>query len=1098
MNFAFLSRLPTKHWLLVGGLLGLGSCPAFAQEKPAAQVSLPLATLNAEVERLTQAGKYEEGVVLAEQALGQARAQLGEQHQGCAAPLNNLATIYEALGRYSQAEPLFVEALALRKKLLGEQHADYALSLNNLAGLYDSMGRYAEAEPLYVQALALRKQLLGDQHADYAETLNNLAGLYKTTARYTQAEPLYLAAIAIDRKQLGAQHPSYAIDLNNLGRLYEVMGRYAEAEPLYVQALAIRKQKLGEKHPSYLTGLNNLGAFYRTMGRFAQAERLYLKVLALRKQFFGEQHPDYAVALNNLGNLYSAQGRFAQAEPLYVQALAIRRQTVGEQHPAYAGALNNLAALYRAMGRYAEAEPLYVQALAIRKEKLGEQHPDYAQSLNNLAGLYESMRRYTQVEQLYITALAIKKQQLGEHHPEYATGLSNLAALYRTMGRYAEAEPLFTQVLAIREEKLGEQHPDYALSLHSLGVLYRLMERYTQAAPYCEQALNLRKHLLGEQHPDYAASLNAQALLYAATGRPEQAYAANAQATAVVRQHLRSTFPGLSEREKQQFLATVSNSTEIGHSLLLCLPPAAVPAAAAQAYDDLLFTKGLLLSGTAGMQRQLQASTDTALVRRFGEWQATKRRLAAALALPVAQQQKQGLDPGKLHAQANLMERELASRSATFRKGASLPTITRAQVQRTLRPGEAAIELVRYRWHRRAFTDTTYYSAFVLAPGRQAPQLVVLRNGTELERRYLPAYRRLAHATADARGAVEVGTAADAEAADAKLLYQAFWQPLAQALPPGTKTVYLSADGVYQQLNLNTLQNPTTGQFLLDELDVRLLGSTRELVQEPGERPAKGGEGVLVGAPSYRLPADAAGAPVAALGATNSAGSSRSNSLLATGEVPPLPGTAREVAEVDSLLAAAKWPRRRYTAAAATEEAVRDLRHPRVLHIATHGFFVPETRETGTLITPAQGAAAATTDPLLRSGLLLAGVSNFRDATDKPATEDGILTAYEASLLDLQGTELVVLSACETGLGQVQAGEGVYGLQRGFTVAGARSILMSLWKVDDAVTRELMAAFYKNWLGGNSKHEALRVAQRQVRQLHPDPYYWGAFVLVGE
>ncbi|WP_227609756.1 CHAT domain-containing tetratricopeptide repeat protein [Hymenobacter translucens] len=980
---------------------------------------------------------------------------------------------------------------------LGQAGATIA-SLNQEAKRLYQAGQYEQGVLVGQKAVALAKQKLGEQHPNYATSLCNLALLYESTGRYAKAELLYQNALAINKKQLGERHPHYTASLNNLASLNKLMGRYARAEPLYLAALATNKQELGEQHPGYAVSLNNLASLYTAMGRYAEAEALYQKAIAIEKQQLGEQHPSYANSLHNLASLYTAMGRYAETESLYQKAIAIEKQQLGEQHPSYANSLHNLASFYESMGRHTQAETLYQKAIAISKKRLGEQHPSYANSLNNLANLYESMGRHTQAEPLFQTALTIRKQQLGTQHPDYAASLNSLASLYMSIGRYAQAEPLYQKALAIERQQLGEYHPDYANSLDNLGSLYKLMRRYTQAESLLQKALTIRKQQLGEQHPDYANSLNNLAELYECMGRHIQAGALNAQAVTILLQHVRVTFPGLSERERQQFLITISLTAEFGQSVLSKIGfNNAFPATATTAYNTLLFTKGLLLAATAGMQHQILASSDTALTQRFARWQAAKRQLATARSLSLTEQKTHLLDLAQLAEKANQMEKELAAKSATFEKGTSLPIATCQQVQRTLKPGEAAIEMVRYRWFRNTFTDTIYYSAYVLTPRSKTPQLVVLRNANELEGRYLPAYRHLTHSATGTRGAIDAN-AATANLADPKVLYQAFWQPISRALPPGTKRVYLSADGVYQQINLNTLQNPATGKFLLEELDVRLVGSTRELARKPATGSHPVNEGVLVGNPAYRL--STAMEPMARASASPRGSYNYRESFLKAGEIPPLPGTADEIEELDRLFAAANVPRRRYTQAAATEEAIRDLHRPRVLHIATHGFFVPESRtvsaQNGKKLTEAQTSAAI--DPMLRSGLLLAGVTNFRDAKVKPATEDGILTAYEASLLDMQDTELVVLSACETGLGEVLNGEGVYGLQRGFTVAGAKSIMMSLWRVDDLVTKQLMAAFYKNWLSGQTKRAALKAAQLQIKAQHPEPYYWGAFVLVGE
>jgi len=1120
--------------LVLAGAFSLVGGSALAQGN---RSTAQLDSLNKQVVKLTAANKIQEGMAAALQAEALAKKTVGVEHAAYADATTNLAELLATTGQFAKAEPLYLQSVAIRKKALGESHPDYALALVNLAQLYAATQRFAQAEPLYGQALGILKGAVGENHPSYATALGYKGEFLMVRARYAEALPVYQQVAAI-RKELGGVNSSeyitaklnlalltstmghyaeaeagfkeaiallkdrqaerpleYVRAMNNLGLLYLTTSRYAEAEPLFTVSRGLFKKLYGEKSAAYGIALSNLGNAYSHLGRFDEAEEPLKQASIILKQVYGAQHANYAVVLNNLGFVYKAQGRYAEAEPVYANTLAIWKQALGVKHPNYALTIDNLAQLYQVMGREADAEALLKQAVATRKEALGEQHASYGQSLHNLALSYRRAGRYSEAEPLMQQADAIVKKNFGEKHIDHANSLSNQGELATMMGQYAEAEPLFDKALQTIKEVVGEQHPYYAMTLNSKAVLYARTGR--DAEPLFKEALAAQKKSLGEDHPNYAKALDNLALYYQEKGRYAEAQATNAQAVAVLKRHLRSTFGGLSEREKQQYAASLMASTEVSHATLASQVGArGVAPATTQVYDNLLFTKGLLLASTTGMQQRLLASNDTALIARFRQWQAAKRQVAAARALPLAQQKERKLDPEQLDLKANALEKELAAKTTAFQQNAGLPTATWQQVQKSLRKGEVAVELVRYRGQWAAVKDSVYYSAYVLTPKSKAPELVAVRNGNALEEKFLPGYRQLTHTPGTgARGAV-VAVATGAPV-DAPALYRAFWQPIAQALPPGTKTVYLSADGAYQQVNLATLQNPATGKYLLEELDVRLVGSTRELVQT-AKKPAapKTGEGVLVGAPAYRLAAPA----TPTLVASTRTDYSRSERWLAGGEVPPLPGTAQEIDELDGLLTAAHWPHRKLSGAAATEEAVRELRCPRVLHIATHGFFVPAAKAASS---PSRDVATpetspSTADPLLRSGLLLAGVSNFRDAAEKPNTEDGILTAYEASLLDLQGTELVVLSACETGLGQVQAGEGVYGLQRGFTVAGARSILMSLWKVDDAVTRELMAAFYKNWLGGNSKRGALLAAQQQIKQQHPEPYYWGAFVLVGE
>jgi CHAT domain-containing protein/Tfp pilus assembly protein PilF len=437
---------------------------------------------------------------------------------GRAAALDQRVSILRSAGKSQEALTLAQEALEIRKKVLGEEHPHYASSLNSLAGIYMAMGDYTRSEPLYRQALEIMKKVLGEEHPGSANSANNLAEIYVSMGDYARAKPLHRQALEIKKRVLGEEHPDYAGSLSNLAALHELMGEYANAEPLYRQALAIRKKVLGEEHPDFAGSLNNLAGLYLSMADYTRAEPLLRQALEILKKAFGKEHPDYSVTLNNLAYLHRAMGNYARAEPLLLQTLEIRRNALGEGHPDYAQSLNNLAALYESMADYARAEALYRQAMEIWKKVLGEAHPDYATCVNNLAALYDSMGDYARAEPLYVQALEVRKKMLGEEHPNYASSLNNLAELYRSMKEYTRAKPLYHKALAIRKKVLGEKHPDYATSLNNLALLNNSMGDFAAAEPLYRQALGIRKNVLGEVHPRYAGSLKNLGVLYSSTG----------------------------------------------------------------------------------------------------------------------------------------------------------------------------------------------------------------------------------------------------------------------------------------------------------------------------------------------------------------------------------------------------------------------------------------------------------------------------------------------------------------------------------------------------------------------------------------------------
>jgi CHAT domain-containing protein/tetratricopeptide (TPR) repeat protein len=438
---AFSTPLPTLIVGLVVGILLVG--PANAQS------SEDLESLNKQIERLYEAGKYTEAVPLAERYVALARERHGGEHAELATALHHLAQLYRVQGRSDEAEPLYKQSLAIREIALGPDHPDVGVSLNDLAVLHYAQGRYPVAESMIKRGLVIRETALGPDHPDVGQSLANLAMMYQVQGRYADAEPLHKRALLITEKALGTEHRDLAQWLNNLAELYRVQGRYAEAEPLIKRALAVTEKALGP------------------------------------------DHPDVGIRLNNLAVLYHFQGRHAEAEPLYKRALTITQNALGQDHAFVGQLLNNLAELYRAQGRIDELERLMKSALAVREKALGPDHPDVGVSVNNLALLYQNQGRYAEAEPLHKRTISIFEKALGPDHPDVALALNNLAALYDSQGRYADAEPLYRRSLAIREKALGPDHPDVGQSLNNLAWLHFVQRDWTTAAMYWQQGTDL-------------------------------------------------------------------------------------------------------------------------------------------------------------------------------------------------------------------------------------------------------------------------------------------------------------------------------------------------------------------------------------------------------------------------------------------------------------------------------------------------------------------------------------------------------------------------------------------------------------------------------
>ncbi|AEE52253.1 CHAT domain-containing protein [Haliscomenobacter hydrossis] len=984
-------------------------------------------------------------------------------------------------------------ALCLITGLLSAQTVDSVAlrrvdSLIQVSRTLSSKREFDKALEVNAAAEKLALEKLGKESAAYGNCAFNRGRVNALKRDNSEAEKWYLEAIAIREKVLGKQHSDYAGALNNLAILYKSMGKYDQAEPLYLEAMETRKKALGKEHPNYAASLYNLALFFQDIGKYEKAELLLLEAKDIFGKVRGKEHPDYAASMNGLALIYMDMGKYENAEALYLEATTIREKVQGKDNSDYAESLNNLASLYRSMGNYEKAEQLHLQAIAIKGKILRKEHPSYALSLNNLAILYRAMGSYEKAEQLYLEATTIKEKTLGKEHPGYALSLNNLAILYWIMGNYEKAEPLYLQAIAIREKKLGKEHPEYASSLNNLALLYLDMGRYEMVESLQLQAKVIREKALGAAHPDFAESLGNLAILYMANNNYAKAESFYIECSQANQSLLEKAIRHLSERELGKYLNKFSESQDQALSFVKL---STSKEATAACFDNSLFYKGFLLQ-TGGQLKRLSLSDPTA-AENFNLLKSYERRLATQYSQPIAQRDSAAI--ADLEAKANDLEKDLAQTVAGF--GQALRQVKWQEVQTALKPGEAAIEFVSYRFYHKNKTDSTLYAALLLLPGKDSPKFIPL-----FEEKQLTALLKT-------DGSPQAPFYNDLYANDKKgeQLYDLIWKPISGALPQGA-TVYCSPSGLLHRLNLGAIPTPD-GKTLAEKNRLSILGSTRQLVVPPLPTTQQSATAQLYGGIQY----DAT--PTVAINTT-----AKPEDLAAR--------SGPDITQNDSTLRGENWNYLRWTeveisAAAnvmkskgivsnlkkgseATEESFKALGEgspsPRILHVATHGFFFPDPKE----LKPGEGQAIGektfkvSDNPMIRSGLLLAGGNHAWKTGNplRPELEDGILTAYEISQMNLSNTELVVLSACETGLGDLVGNEGVYGLQRAFKIAGAKYLIMSLWQVPDFQTQVFMTAFYKHWLEGKmAVPEAFRATQAELRGKYSgEAFKWAGFVLV--
>jgi CHAT domain-containing protein len=757
--------------------------------------------------------------------------------------------------------------------------------------------------------------------------------------------------------------------------------------------------------------------------------------LALEK--FGRESAKYGNCCFNRGKINYINRNYPEAQKWFLEVKAIREKTLGKEHLDYAKSLMILGVLFQNMDAYEQAELFMLNAIAIYEKILGKEHADYASSLNSLASLYKDMDNYEKAELCLLNAIDIYEKILGQKNPDYASSLNSLASLYKDMGNYEKAESLYLATIDIWEKELGKDHPYYATDLNNLAILYTEIGLVEKAEPLYIEISQLEQDELRK-----AIFLSEQELRY---------------------------YVGLFYSSQDEALSFVQQSankkiTEV-------------------CFDNSLFYKGFVLQAIGQIKRL--SLSNPLIAENLNLLKTYASNLAYQYDLPIADFDSTAV--AALKDQVEELEKELAQTC-----GQAFQQVKWQQVQAALRPNEAAVEFVNYFFDPKEQTDSMMYAALVLLSGAASPIFIPLFEEEQLatllktEGKQQPAFYNNLYAA---------GKTGDQ-------LYNLIWKPIAAALPKGTM-VYCSPSGLLHRINLGAIPTPD-GKTLTEKHHLNTLGSTRQLVVPQVFASTQNATAQLYGGIQYDATplvtanSDKKSDDIAAQRGPNWGGENDSTlrgdiwNYLRWTEVEI--STAAEIMKGKGIALTVK------KGAEATEESFKSIGvngpSPGILHIATHGFFFPDPKDEQM---SGEKVFKVSENPMIRSGLVLAG-GNHAWKTGKslrPDLEDGILTAYEISQMNLSNTELVVLSACETGLGDLVGNEGVYGLQRAFKIAGARYLIMSLWQVPDFQTQVFMSAFYKHWLEGKMAiPEAFRTTQSELKAKYGDAFKWAGFVLV--
>jgi CHAT domain-containing protein/tetratricopeptide (TPR) repeat protein len=1020
--------------------------------------------------------------------------------------LANLLTICQAnknINNYNEAERILEKALRHIEKHVGKNDQDYVnvylifTTVVEKTGHKEKLSNAPKITSKHEQEII---KTMGLQ--DAGKQIEELGGYIKNGQ--------YLKAIVFFEKWSDAMinyfsskgdFETIALTQMGLGQCYLETGNLKKADELYTAA-KVSTEKLDNKNLTKTLVMATVGEFYQMTGARKLAETQYLDAMKIlsdnydkaTKEEKEKNNEQYFMIAGKLGNLYTGWGYHEDAENIFYDVLRFKRENHDENSMEVALAKADLANLYRQMELYPSAEALFLECEPILKKKLGENNINYIGFLSGMAAVYHQRGKYTKAEPLYIKCKNFYLQSLGNKSERYIGVIIDLSVMYFHMEAMEKAKEHFKILNDLMLYQADNFFP--SLSEKERSLFYANTSRRLNT--YCSFGVRYAATHPAEANEIYDLQLLTKGMLFKSFNK--------------MRENVLESGDDSLKFQYQQWL-DVKNQLSRSYRM------------SAQEKQAAGIQEAKLESLANNLERRISKSSElfANILRARPNWKSIQQKLKpdeAAIefvrikeAFPVYEFKYMGKGlrfdtlgaDGFAEAVVIVSDRCSASKAGIAEgdlilsingistKGKWMDELSdllaenpaKLTLKRKSDQSSYDVSLATDSVFERSFDRKYVYAALILtAKNPDNAEVVKLPAGDLMDTKFLKYYQY----------AIKTKS-------DDQISYKNYWLPISQKLS-GIKKVYISPDGVYNSINLNTLLNPSTGKYLIDEQEIVLVSNTSDILLSDKQKPS--GEAVLIGFPDYYKSDFSSSATKSAdepINSYSNLAKDTSQRFMSGSTVNELPGTKTEINAIEELLRPLQISVKKYIAGEATEEKIKKIHSPKILHIATHGFFLTEASlnaDENTRSITAASYKALQENPLLRSGLLFAGAGKtIAGESQAQVDEDGILTAYEAMNLDLQHTELVVMSACETGLGEIKSGEGVYGLQRAFKAAGAKSILMSLWKVDDQATQQLMREFYSGWLKQNEKHSSFREAQLKIREKFAHPYYWGSFVMVG-
>ncbi|MEQ9403969.1 MAG: CHAT domain-containing protein [Cyclobacteriaceae bacterium] len=902
-----------------------------------------------------------------------------------------------------------------------------------IAGAYNNVGLILwetndKKRSLYAFQKGLSQELKSKDSAN-TELLGiyyNLSALYQEIGSFKEAANYLRRAGVVIETNLKGNTPDELTYQFRQGIFHRAVGNFNES----ISALesAIRLNSTLNDDSTQIALQIALGTTYKQFGDFKKSEEALVKAIEQSK---GKNEIQHLTAIDRLSSLKIDQGEYSDSENYLLYNLEQKKEKFAGDPLLILETLNGLGGLYYKLNDLVSANDYMNQAL----ESSGQIRNIRPYMINNLGTIYMKQGDLENAQKYFEESSEGFKSLFGSMNPDYASSLNNLAYTYKEQGKLNEALNLYTKVLDMDKVIYGENNQRYATSLNNVALLYLQLGNTSLAGKLLQRAKEIRANALGDFHPLYIKTLNDLGIYYLISKDSIKAMDEFNLALKSEIKHMEDIFPVLTDNQRKLYFDQARSNIERFCSLAF-KDRFINTLYAEDALNHFINTKGVLFYASEKMRRLVQSSGDNQTKRTYDDWREKKYKLAQAYLLTQDERRIQGISIKDLEDECAALEKKLALKFKVFSDQEKTSYHKWQEISNSLPDSTVTLDIIQYRNYtvevidkkiNQGFEDKSHYAAFIIGSDSLL-QPVKWPEDADFEKGF-----------AQYRNSLKFGVKDRAS-------YKTFWEPIDQHMENVSK-VYLAPDGIYHKLNPAVFFNSERNLYVSDEYDIVNITSGKDLLYREDKKLTR--EAKIFGNPDF--------------------------SRIEGFTLNQLPGAEKEAGDITEILDVRKWKSETFYFSAATEEQVKTLSNPGIIHLATHGYFDDDPNHV---------------DPLHSSGIFLSKAEG--------SNNDGLLSAYEAMNLALDQTNIVVLAACETGLGTVQNGEGVFGLQRAFLVAGADNVLLSLVKINDQAARNFMNLFYKALLQDEDPQRAFFNARAQFKKMDSNPYNWGAYILVSK